>query len=273
MVEARIKTLVESLMFILPGEATVEFAEKHPNDYDLAAYKKVVNGTCEKKYEQKFLDLPDEVMKSKHVNVAELIKGYSSYIEALKVARNYAYCIHVDPNENKLKVFYSSSIGYYTRFDELVEHCKQFTKSLNDMLWDTLQHIIYAEKEAEIEEIRKKIYAFYRNIKPKYLDIVVSDDVIEIYAPKQLMGRVIGKQGANVKKLEEWLGKKVKVYEHGLLSDIYADENPEIPQDPEILKLLSEAIKVIGELEKKGVTIKQIVRYYKESLEGGEREW
>jgi len=262
-IEGRIKSFIESLMFILPGEATVDFAEKHPNDYDLAAYQRL-DGNAEKRYEQKFLDLPDDVVKLHRMSYHNLAMACAQHFNMLKVARNYAYHMYVDVNENMLKLFYSSSSGYYKRFDELVEYCKQLTKSLNDMLWDSLQYIVYEAREAEIEKVKWQVHAFYRE--PKYLDVVVSEDHIEIYAPKQLMGRIIGKQGANVKKLEEWLGKKVKVYESEQLTEIYAKEHPEIPRDPETLKLISEAIKLLSELEKRGITIQQLLKF-KESLQ------
>jgi predicted RNA-binding protein YlqC (UPF0109 family) len=263
-VEARIKTLIDSLAFILPSEVDITFAEKHPNDYDLEAYKRL-DGNAEKRYEQKFLDLPDDVVKLHRMSYHNLAMTCAQHFNMLKIARNYAYHMYVDIDENMLKLYYSSSYGYYKRFDELVEYCKQLTKSLNDMLWDSLQYVIYEAKEAEAEKIKWKVHAFYRE--PKYLDVVVCEDHIEIYAPKQLMGRVIGKQGSNVKKLEEWLGKKVKVYESESLTSAYAEKHPEIPKDPETLKLISEAIRILSELEKRGVTVQQLLSF-KETLEG-----
>jgi hypothetical protein len=265
-VEARIKTLIDSFAFILPEEVDLTFAEKHPDIYDLAAYKKL-DGNAEKQYEQKFLDLPDDVVKLQRMSYVNLARTCAQYFNMLKIARNYAYHMYVDVNENMLKLFYSSSSGYYKRFDELVDYCKQFVKSLNDMLWDSIQYIIYEAKEAEIEKIKWKVYAFYHKIPKKYLDIAVGEDRVEIYAPKQLLGRLIGKQGSTVNKLQELLQRKVSINESPILTDQYASENPEVPKDPETLKLISETIKLLSELEKRGVTVQQLLKF-KETLEG-----
>jgi hypothetical protein len=82
----------------------------------------------------------------------------------------------------------------------------------------------------------------------------------------QLIGRIIGKKGATINQLQQLINRRIKVYEAKYLTDLYSQEHPEIPGDPEVLKLVGEVIKLLGELEKKGVTVQQVLKM-KETME------
>jgi transcription antitermination factor NusA-like protein len=141
------------------------------------------------------------------------------------------------------------------------------------MLWDTIKYIEYKLLEHQAEEVRKKVYQFYSRIPAKYLDVVVYLDYnrVDVYAAKQLLGRIIGKQGSNIKQLEQLLKMRVRVHEDEVLTQKYAEEHPEPPQDPEVLKLISQVLPVLKQLEKKGITLEQLKKII-ETLEAPEEE-
>jgi transcription antitermination factor NusA-like protein len=143
------------------------------------------------------------------------------------------------------------------------------------MLWDSIRYIEYKILEYQAEEVKKKVYQFYSKIPAKYLDVVVYLDnnynYVEIYAPKQLLGKIIGKQGNNVKQLEQLLKMRVKVREDESLTQKYAEEHPELPQDPEVLKLISQILPILKQLEKRGITLEQLKKII-ETLEAPEED-
>jgi hypothetical protein len=162
--------------------------------------------------------------------------------------------------ENKVMMYYSTTVNYYDRFHELSMYYKNLIESLNDMLWDTLQYIIYKVYEAQDMELKKKIYSYYSRIPAKYLQIIVYTDEIVIYAPSQLIGRIVGRKGVNVNQLQQTIGRKIRVRKDKNLTDLYASEHPELPSDPEVVKTISQVIALLDDLEKKGVTAEQVLK-------------
>jgi hypothetical protein len=63
----------------------------------------------------------------------------------------------------------------------------------------------------------------------------------------------------------------VRVHEDEVLTQKYAEEHPEPPQDPEVLKLISQILPVLKQLEKKGVTLDQLKKII-EALEAPDEE-
>jgi flagellar biosynthesis component FlhA len=63
----------------------------------------------------------------------------------------------------------------------------------------------------------------------------------------------------------------VRVHEDEVLTQKYAEEHPELPQDPEVLKLISQVLPVLKQLEKKGITLEQLKKII-ETLEAPEEE-
>jgi predicted PilT family ATPase len=127
--------------------------------------------------------------------------------------------------------------------------------------------------EHKAEEVKKNVYQFYSKIPAKYLDVVVYLDynVVEIYAARQLIGRIIGKQGSNIKQLEQLLKMKVKAREDEALTRKYTEDHPEPPNDPDVLKLISQILPILKQLEKKGITLEQLKKII-ETLEAPEEE-
>jgi transcription antitermination factor NusA-like protein len=251
------------------GEVDPEVARKssYADFYDLKAYQRIESGQPDKTFTTKLLDIPDAPRLPIEANT--LLWNIRETLNCEKVSRNYAYRVRVEVLTNEFFLYYATSHNYFARFDELVEQYKQLIKSLNDMLWDTLQYIKYKVEEARVEEIKNKVFQFYHKIPAKYLDVVVVENGnrILIYAPKQIIGRLIGKQGSMVNQLQQILGIKVSILDSPILTDLYTQEHPEIPKDPETLKLVSEAIKLLSELEKRGITIQQLLNL-KKTLEG-----
>jgi hypothetical protein len=260
----RIKSLVSGV--ILPDEVDVSVAKQNPSLYDLEAYYRIERGEYEEKFEQILLKLNDDVVRLKIPEYLKLFREISGAINAMKVARNYAYMAVADAEKNMFYLRYSSSFKYYERFEKLITYYTQLINSLNDMLWESIKYIEYKAAEYIVEEVKNRVYQFYSRIPPKYLDVVVYDDEVMIYAPIQLIGRIIGKKGSTINQLQQQLGKKVRVYEYKYLTSVYSEEHPEIPKDPEVLKMVGEVIRLLGELEKKGVTVQQVLKM-KETME------
>jgi len=268
----RVKSLVKSI--VVANEVDIETARKSPELYDFAAYNRL-DSQPDRVHSMFFLHLsiPSYANLLEVKEYVNLVNELRKDIETAKVAPKYAYRVYINAENNELKILYATSHNYYDRFHELVNQYSELIKSLNDMLWDTIKYIEYKILDYQAEEIRRKIYQFYNRIPAKYLEVVVYLDYnhVDIYAPKQLLGRIIGKQGSNIKQLEQLLKMRVKVHEDELLTQKYAEEHPELPQDPEVLKLISQILPVLKQLEKKGVTLDQLKKMI-ETLEAPEEE-
>jgi len=254
----------------LPNEVDINTAYSNKEIYDIKALERLVNNEYDKKFECKLFNINDRATTIQEFK--KLINDIKKVVDTVRVSRNYAYMTLVS-DTNYFFLYYSTSFNYFDRFNELVEHYTKLINSLNDMLWDEIKYIEYKACEADIEAIKMKIYLFYSKFKipVKYLYVVVYDDEVHIYAPLQMIGRLIGKKGVNVTKLEEIIGKKVKIIEDRNLTEDYDNKHPEIPKDPEVLRMVGEVIKLLKELEKKGITINKILKY-KEIMEVGNNE-
>ena len=273
MASERIKSLVKSV--VIAGEVDVEVAKRSPELYDIAAYNKVLSNQPDREHSMFFLNLaiPSNCDLRNVPEYVNLVNQLKRDIETTKVAPKYAYSVYISVENDELRILYASSHNYYDRFHELVKQYDELVKSLNDMLWDSIRYIEYKILDYQAEEIRKKVYQFYNRIPAKYLDVVVYLDYnqVDVYAAKQIMGRIIGKQGSNVKQLEQLLKMKVKVREDEFLTQKYAEEHPEPPQDPEVLKLISQILPILKQLEKKGITLEQLKKII-ETLEAPEED-
>ena len=272
MASERIKSLVKSI--VIASEVNVEVAKRNPELYDIAAYNKILNNQPDREHSMFLLHLAIPSHSSLEVKeYINLVNQLKRDIETTKVAPKYAYRVCINVESDELKIIYATSHNYYERFHELVNQYSELVRSLNDMLWDTIKYIEYKILDYQAEEIRRKIYQFYSKIPAKYLDVVVYLDYnhVDIYAPKQLLGKIIGRQGNNVKQLEQLLKMRVKVHEDEFLTQKYAEEHPELPQDPEILKLISQVLPLLKQLEKRGITLEQLKKIV-ETLEAPEED-
>jgi transcription antitermination factor NusA-like protein len=269
----RVKSLVKSI--VIAGEVDVEIAKRNPELYDIAAYNKILNNQPDREHSMFFLHLaiPSYANLLEVREYVDLVNQLKRDIETTKVAPKYAYRVYINIENDELKILYATSYNYYDRFHELVKQYDELVKSLNDMLWDSIRYIEYKLLEHQAEEIKKRVYQFYSRIPAKYFDVVVYLDSNEvyIYVAKQLLGKIIGKQGGNVKQLEQLLKMKVKVREDKILTQKYAEDHPEPPQDPEVLKLISQIIPILKTLEKKGITLEQLKKII-EALEAPEED-
>jgi len=269
----RIKSLVKSI--VIASEVNVEVAKRNPELYDIAAYNKILNNQPDREHSMFFLNLavPSYINLLEVKEYITLVNQLKRDIETAKIAPKYAYRVYINAENNELKILYATSHNFYDRFNELVNQYSELVKSLNDMLWDSIKYIEYKILEYQAEEIKRKVYQFYNRIPAKYMDVVVYLDYnhIDIYAPKQLLGKIIGRQGNNVKQLEQLLKMRVKVHEDEFLTQKYAEEHPELPQDPEILKLISQVLPLLKQLEKRGITLEQLKKIV-ETLEAPEED-
>ena len=259
MVSARIASLLSSISMASETDPKELEADPHKRPfYDYDAYKRILGGQPDRSAELRLLDLPDEVVRARTPEYLKLFDELKA-LEVQRVASSYAYVVKLDPDKNALLILYASSSNRFDEFENVKQRYSQLIESLNHMLWDTLRYIEYKVIDAKVEEIRRKILGFYRKIPSKYIDVALwSDDQVTIYVPKQLKGLVIGRQGANVNMLQALLGLRIKVVDLPWLTEAYAEEHPEIPKDEETLKLISEAARIIRELERRGVTLKQL---------------
>jgi predicted RNA-binding protein YlqC (UPF0109 family) len=274
--DTRIDALIRSLIAAEEADPTALEPSKRAL-YDWDAWERLLRGEIDARVKFTLLDLPDEVVREAWERglpvfrrlAAELLRS----LEARRVSPRYAYVAAVDVPANRLDVAYASSSGYMDAFERIKERYAQLLGALNDALWDTLRYIEYAVLEAKAEELRKKVLDYYSRVPAKYIDVVVYEDEVAIYVARQLKGKVIGKQGATVKRLEEMVGRRVRVYEDPRFTEMYEAEHPELklPSDPETLQLLAQAVLLLEKLEERGVTLRMVERYI-EVMRAPERE-
>jgi predicted RNA-binding protein YlqC (UPF0109 family) len=271
--DARIESLLKSL--ISEEVDPTELEPKRRKLYDWEAWERILRGEADARVKLVLLDLPDEVVREAYERglpvFLRLVEELRLGLGAHRVSPRYAYIAVVDARANRLDIAYASSSGYMEAFERVKERYAQLIRSLNDMLWDTIRYIEYAVLEARTEEVRKKVLEFYNRIPQKYIDVVVYEDEVHIYVAKQLKGRVIGRQGATVKRLEEMIGRRVVVYEDMRLTEAYEAESELKLPDPETVQLLAQVIPLLEKLEKRGVTLRMVERYL-ETLRAPERE-
>jgi transcription antitermination factor NusA-like protein len=273
---ARIESLLKSLIPAEEVDPTALEPEKR-RFYDWEAWERILRGEADARVELALLDLPDEVVREAHergLPVFRRLAGELRSLEARRVSPRYAYLAVVDAPANRLDIAYASSSGYMDALERAKERYAQLLRSLNDMMWDTVKYIEYAVLEARAEEVRKRVLEYYSRIPQKYIDVVVYEDEVQIFVARQLKGKVIGKQGATVKKLEELIGRRVRVYEDPRFTKTYDAEHPELklPSDPETLQLLAQVIPLLEKLEGKGVTLEVIERYIEKMREPEKEE-
>jgi transcription antitermination factor NusA-like protein len=238
----------------------------------------LLRGEADARAKLVLLDLPDGVVREAHERglpaVFQRLAEELRSLEVRRVAPRYAYQTVLDAPGNRLHLSYATSSGYMDAFEKIKERYTGFLRSLNDMMWDTVKYIEYAVLEAKAEELRKRVLEYYNRIPQKYIDVVVYEDEIQIFVARQLKGKVIGKQGATVKRLEELIDRRVRVYEDPRFTETYDAEHPELklPSDPETLQLLAQVIPLLEKLEEKGVTLEVIERYIEKMREPEKEE-
>jgi len=252
----RIRSLVDGLL--LPDEVEPRAAMNSPQLYDVEAWSRVERASAEKVYVVQLLDVPDEAVHSDEC--LKLLGDLSKLVDVDRVGRTYAYSIRATLN-NEVCIYYSSSYNDYARFEQLAAEVKKLSESINHMMWDTIQFLKYKAVQAKVELLRKRVANFYTRIPAKYIDVTLDGDVVNVYVPKQLKGYVIGSKGSTVQKLEQILGRRVRVVESPSLTSLYEDEHPEPPLDPEVMKLIAEVVPKLKELERKGVTLRRLEKF------------
>lgn len=265
---ARIESLVRSLV---PAEEVdplrLEPGARHL--YDWQAWERLQRGEADARVDLVlFPDLDDEAARRAHERLlpvfTQLVESLRNHLEVCRVAARYAYRTLLRASANRFSIEYASSFGYMEAFERLRAHYEDLLASLNDALWDTLKYVEYAVLEAEAEEVRMKVLGYYNRIPQKYIDVVVFEDEIRIYVAKQLKGRVIGRQGATVRKLEELVGRRVRVYEDTSLTRLYEEEHPELPEDQKVYELVAQLVPILEMLESRGVTLTAVLRAIEE---------
>jgi len=256
-VSARIASLISSIA--VEGEVdplTLDPIKRQL--YDWRAWEKLAHGEADERVEFVLLDLPDEVARrgSQLPQCRSFFEELSRLLEVRRVAPRYAYTTLVVPYENRLRLAYATSFDEFNAFEQLKERYSKLMESINHMCWDTIKYIEYAVQEFEVEQLRKKVWQFYERIPAKYIDVVPwGDDEVHVYVPKQLKGYAIGRQGQTVNKLQQLLGKRVKVVDSPSLTELYAEEHPEIPKDPETAKLISQVLPLLKNLMRRELKV------------------
>jgi transcription antitermination factor NusA-like protein len=263
-VSARLESLLSSIAIV--GEIDPRELERDPSRrpfYDWEAWERLCRGEHDRCAELRLLDLPDEVVerawraRGPH---EEFLNSLLS-LEARRVASGYAYAVAVSTFKNRLYIRYATSKRYFDEFERLKERYAKLIESLNHMCWDSIKYLEYAAVDAKIEEVRKKVLDFYRRIPAKHIDVLVTDDEVRVWCPRQLKGLIIGRGGQTVNRLQQLLGLRVKVVDLPSMTEAYAEEHPELPTDEETMKLVFEATQILKELERRGVTLKQLEKF------------
>ncbi|MEM4619875.1 MAG: KH domain-containing protein [Ignisphaera sp.] len=116
------------------------------------------------------------------------------------------------------------------------KEAKLIATSIEDNLWE------YAYALRKRDDIKEKVKNAYRKISPflasliNECDVKIEEGIIVIHVPDNLsnyIGRLIGKQGQNIKAVEGELGMKIKIIQG------------QIPEEVELRKRLRELLKSI----------------------------
>jgi len=213
-----------------------------------------------KRAEIKLLDIDFSIPSNSEAEeyFKKLQSELKKFIECKRIAKTYGYAVLV--GANTILILYFTSYNDFERFNELVKEYTEFSKSLNNVLWEEIQYIKYLAEQRENEIIKNRVGVYYALLNPlvrRFLNIVVDNDQIIIYAPAQLMGRVIGRQGAHVKKLQEETRKIVIVKEDIELTKEYAEF------DQSDTKIIDEIIEKLKKLEEMGIMPESVIKLYR----------
>lgn len=249
-------------------------AEKLTNEelkaYDFHAYVKMLYSSPSVTIKI-FKCLPDDLSVSATNKLREVLSSLSM-LQKKRISKTYAYRVEIALNY--FEIYYASSFDDFKRLKELESEYTVIADSLDHMMWETAQFILYLHEYDTQEKIKKQILSFYSKYQ-KYLDVLISkyQDAIIVFCPLQLKGVLIGKQGATVKKLESQLNQKIRIEEYPPLTELYMKENPDLPNDPEVLQLLAQLTEILSKLEKKGYNfslVQKIIQKMNEPEEEGE---
>jgi hypothetical protein len=145
-----------------------------------------------------------------------------------------------------------------------VKEYTELSKSLNNVLWEEIQYIKYLVNKDENEIIKHHVLAYYGSIHiilRMYIRPVVNSEQVIIYAPVQIKGRLIGKQGNNVKRLQEEIRRKVIVKGDIELTKLYLEK---VQLHFDEVKLIDDIIEEMRELESLGVPPEGVIKLFPE---------
>ena len=183
------------------------------------------------------------------------------------IGPNYAYIIF--SVGNNLFLLFTTTASYpdaYRKFREIADQCRDTIQKINVLFFPEIQRAEFEDAEIKINEITKTVMNHYPSEITKYIIVEIRPETVYLYCASQIMGRVIGNQGKNVKELQEKLKQfgiqKVKVKEDYQLSRLYSDQ--EIPHmDSEALQLVAQIMDLLEKLKKKGLSIDDVVKLVK----------
>jgi len=237
-----------------------------------------------KKDTMHYLNLPEGVYGDSFylLNVREDIFNKSKKLQDLAnkiieflpqggIGPNYAYIIF--SLGNRVFLLFTATASYaeaYPKFKEISDMCRDIIQKINVLFFPEIQRAEFEDNEVKINEITKTVMNYYPSEITKYMIVEVRSDTVFLYCASQVMGRAIGKQGKNVKELQEKLKhfgiQKVKVKEDYQLSRLYSDQ--EIPHmDSEALQLIVQIVDLLEKLKKKGISIDDVVKFVKQQQE------
>jgi hypothetical protein len=233
--------------------------------YDWGAWERLSRGESDAHHDFKLLNLDDEVVRE-GANLAECRSLFNELrsLEVRRVAQRYAYMTMINFYDNRLTLVYASSSAYFEAFERLKGQYAQLIDSLNHMMWDSIKYVEYVVMYSGVEQVRRRVYEFYSGIPARYIDVLVFDDEVQIFVPRQLRGRIIGRGGTLINRLQQLLGKHVSVIVSPSLTELYETEHPELPNDPEAVQLLAQLLPILKELERRGVTLRMVERLIEE---------
>ncbi|MGC9069622.1 MAG: hypothetical protein ACP5IZ_11730 [Thermoprotei archaeon] len=234
-------------------------------DVDEKAFKMLLfldKGKADKIYEHEILSVGSDLSPSASQKLFSVIDELKKFLEKRKITRTYGYAIIVNSNANILSILYASSVNYFQRFDELVNEYTSIIRSLNGVLWETIEYIKYLNDYEKYEKTKNQVYEFYSKYK-QFIDVYIDEYNFIIFCPIQIKGLLIGSKGATVKKLEEKIGRKITIKEDEILSEKYRTEYDSwVNVDTEVAELLTDVLQKLKILEKKGINAKRVLELY-----------
>jgi len=158
----------------------------------------------------RFLDVDERWREAGETEFVErLLEKCNRYMDRFRACRDYAYFTLIHRSNNYV-VGYTSSNSSFGKLKKLEELMGLFRKSINDMMWESIQYVNYVIEKKLVLDVKNTVLDYYGKFRD-LIEVVVHPDEVDVYCPPEIAGRVIGKQGRNVKSLENKLGRKVRV--------------------------------------------------------------
>ena len=250
--EERVRSMVENLLSA-GGELVHEFKEDGCRELILYPFPQLVN---------EYYNIPERlmslgVMDDRASKSLKMLEGVLAQLNGLIVrCFDHSFKISVEGLRVRVLVHGPQSV------DESIKD--RITRSLTPF-WELAEYARYLMLTRREQAVAEQVLSQLPKRLRKYVNVTIGADenTVQLFVAEQIKGLIIGKQGSRVKELEKKVGMKVAVHSYRMLTELYEKEQlePEIPQDPEAVKDVAEAINLLRKIwERYGIEPEKVAK-------------